>query len=339
MKWIEAFLKHRTQLVVVNGFHSSTALVTSWVPQGTVLGPNLFLIFINDIVNCSTSTLRLFADDCCVYRQINSSDDHRALDQDLSNLHNWSNDWQMSFNIAKCKLLSITNKRKSSIHTYNLGSEQISTETTQKYLGMTINNKLRWGDYCNITAHKANRTLGIVRRLLKPCEQDVKKRAYEALVRPQMEYASSAWSPHTDRDINKLEQVQKNAARFVTGDYRLTTSTTALVKSVGWDPLEKRRLLFQATMLYKIRNKLVNFSIPADIGSQTRSRSQRAHGHAYRQLGINVQSYGYSFFPRVIRVWNLLLLETVVAKSLDQFQGLATTYIRGLLAPGHLRRF
>ena len=166
-------------------------------------------------------------------------------------------------------------------------------------VGVTINNKLRWGDHCNITAHKANRTLGIVRRLLKPCEQDVKKRANEALVRRQMEYASSAWSPHTDRDISKLDQVQKNAARFVTGDYRLTTSTTALVKSVGWDPLEKRRLLFQATMLYKIRNKLVNFSIPADIGLQTRSRSSRAHGHAYRQLGINVQSYGYSFFPRV----------------------------------------
>ena len=230
-----------------------------WGTPGTVLGPTLFLIFINDIVNCSTSTLRLFADDCCVYRQMNSSDDHRTLDQDLTNLHNWSNGWQMSFNIAKCKLFSITNKRKPSIYTYNLSSEQISTETTQKYLGVTINNKLRWGDHCNIAAHKANRTLGIVRRLLKPCQQDVKKRAYEALVRPQMEYASSAWSPHTDRNINKLEQVQKNAARFVTGDYRLTTSTTALVKSVGWDPLEKRRLLFQATMLYKIRNKLVNF--------------------------------------------------------------------------------
>ena len=137
--------------------------------------------------------------------------------------------------------------------------------------------------------------------------------AYEALTRPQMEYASSAWSPHTDHDINKLEQVQKNAARFVTGDYRLTTSTTALVKSVGWDPLEKRCLIFQVTMLYKIRNKLVNFSIPADIGSQTRSRSSRAHGHAYRQLGINVQSHGYSF-PRVIRVWNSLPLETVTSK-------------------------
>ena len=114
---------------------------------------------------------------------------------------------------------------------------------------------------------------------------------------PQMEYASSAWSPHTDRVINKLEQVQKNAARFVTGDYRLTTSTTALVKSVGWDPLEKRRLLSQVTMLYKIRNKLVNFSVPAAIGSQAISRSSRAHGHAFRQLGINVQSYGYFFFP------------------------------------------
>ena len=152
-----------------------------------------------------------------------------------------------------------------------------------------------------------------------------------------MEYASSAWSPHTDCNINKLEQVQKNAARFVTGDYRLTTSTTTLVKSVGWNPLEKRRLLSQVNMLYKIHNKLVNFSVPAAIGSQARSRFSRAHGHAYRQLGINVQSYGYSFFTQAIRVWNLLPLETVASKSLGQVQGLATTY-RGLQAPGHLRR-
>ena len=133
----------------------------------------------------------------------------------------------------------------------------------------------------------------------------------------------------TDRDINKLtEQVQKNAARLVTGDYKLTTSITALVESVGWDPLEKRRQLSQVTMLYKIHNKPVNFSVPAAIGLQVRCRSSSANGHAYRQLGINVQSYGYSFFPRVIRVWNLLPLETVASKSLGQFQGLATTYIR-----------
>lgn len=130
---------------MVNGRHSNTTLVTSGVPQGSVLGPTLFLIYINDIVNCSTSTLRLFADDCCVYRPIGTSDDHRALDKDLANLNQWSKDWQMSFNIAKCKLLSITNKRNPSTFTYNLGSENISTDNTQKYLGVTLNQHLRWG--------------------------------------------------------------------------------------------------------------------------------------------------------------------------------------------------
>ena len=122
---------------------------------------------------------------------------------------------------------------------------------------------------------KFYRTLGIVRRLLRPCKQDVKERAYETLVRPQMEYASSAWSSHTDHDISKLEQVQKNAARFVTGDYRLTTSITALVKSIGWDPLEKRRKLSQVTMLSKIRNNLVNFPVPTSIGSHKRDPDPR----------------------------------------------------------------
>ena len=92
LKWIEAFLQHRSQFHVVNGCHSSTSLVTSRVPQGSVLGPTLFLIFINDIVTkCSTSTLTLFADYCCVYCPINSGNDLRALHQDLTNLHNWSN--------------------------------------------------------------------------------------------------------------------------------------------------------------------------------------------------------------------------------------------------------
>ena len=240
----------------------------------------------------------------------------------------------MSFNTAKCKLLSITNERNPSMYKYNLGFEQISTETTQKYLGVTINNKLRWGGgghYCNITAHKANRMLGIVRRLLKPCEQDVRKRAYETLVRPEMEYTTSAWRTYTDRDINKLGQVQKNAAKFVTGDYRLTTSTTCLIKSISWDPLEKRRLQSQFIMLYEIRN---NLAISTNLHrAQTRSRSSRTHSYAYpvpptrnkcTQLGLLILPSSH------YRVWDSLLLEAVASKSLGQFQGLATTYIRGL---------
>ena len=115
LKWIEAFLQHRSQFVVALKY----CLSHIWVIPG--LSPWAEPIphhHPNDIVKCSSSTLRMFVDDCCVYHPINSSDDYRALDQDLTNLHNWSNDWQMSFNIAKCKLLSITNKHKPNICTY-----------------------------------------------------------------------------------------------------------------------------------------------------------------------------------------------------------------------------
>ena len=158
--------------------------------------------------------------------------------------------------------------------------------------------------------------LGIVRRLLK----DVRKRAYETLVRPEMEYTTSAWRTYTDRDINKLGQVQKNAAKFVTGDYRLTTSATGLIKSIGWDPLEKRRLQSQFTMLYEIRN---NLAISTNLHrAQTRSRSSRTHSYAYpvpptrnkcTQLGLLILPSSH------YRVWDSLLLEAVASKSLGQF--------------------
>ena len=97
----------------MNGSHSEVVPVTSRVPQGSVLGPSLFLLFINDIVNHSNSTLRLFADDCILYRKIESSADQEVLNLDLENLYTWSKTWQMSFNTTKCKILSITNKRNT----------------------------------------------------------------------------------------------------------------------------------------------------------------------------------------------------------------------------------
>ena len=223
--WITAFLHHRHQFVSVNGSHSEVVPVTSSVPQGSVLGPSLFLLFINDIVNHSNSTLRLFADDCILYRKIESSADQEVLNLDLENLYTWSKTWQMSFNTTKCKILSITNKRNTDPFPYKLDDDHLEHVESHRYLGVTSNNQLQWSEHSYNVANKANRTLGIVRRVLKPCDAKVKSRAYETLVRPQLEYASAAWSPYYDNAINKLEQVQRNAARFVTGDYRRSTSS------------------------------------------------------------------------------------------------------------------
>ena len=246
--WLMSFLSDRRQAVVVDGSQSSWRDVTSGVPQGSVIGPTLFLLYINDIQDNIQSKIRLFADDCVVFREICSDKDHQILQSDLQKLSTWSSDWLMSFNIKKCAVMSITRKRTPSTCQYHLTNDLIPRVDHYKYLGITITADLRWSKHCQTIRQKASRTLGLLRRTLPSCSREVKARAYTALVRPQLEYASEAWNPHSITKIKELEQVQKAAARFVHCDYRYTTSSSALVTALGWDLLHTRRLLAQCSL-------------------------------------------------------------------------------------------
>ena len=113
---------------------------------------------------------------------------------------------------------------------------------------------LRWGAHCSKIAAKANKSLGLIRRSLKPCSTEDKERAYMTLIRPSLEYASSLWNPYTDTDIKRLEQIRKNVARFVCKGYNIATSTSTLVKSLGWDTLEHRRLFNQSVLFINFIN-------------------------------------------------------------------------------------
>ena len=144
LAWITAFLHNRTQFVVVNGTHSATTPVTSVVPQGSVLVPILFLLFINDITQVTNSQLRLFADDAVLYKAINSLHDHQVLQEDLLNLTKWASDWQMDFNVTKCHLLCIRKKRKPSNFIYTANSEALTRVPECDYLGVTCTKNLRW---------------------------------------------------------------------------------------------------------------------------------------------------------------------------------------------------
>ena len=164
------------------------------------------------------------------------------------------------------------------------------------YLGIRCSKNLRFGDHCRKIASKASKSLGLIRRCLKPCSKDVKERAYMSLVRPSLEYASAAWSPYTDTDVKRLEQVQKSAARFVCGDYKLTTSTTGLVKGLGWDTLEDRRLFNQSALFYKFHRNIVNCKLPAEISRSSHVRALRRYNNSYLKLQSNIQPFLYSFF-------------------------------------------
>ena len=168
----------------------------------------------------------------------------------------WSSTWLISFNVKKCAVQSITRKRKPSIFQYHLCNDPIPRTNEYKYLGVTIIDNLRWNKHCQNTRHKAIRTLGLIRRTLSPCTKEVKARAYTALVRPQLEYESEAWNPHTAAVVNSLEQVQRSAARFVNGDYRITTSSSALVLALGWESLHAR-LLAHCTLFHKIHYHII----------------------------------------------------------------------------------
>ena len=274
---INSFLSNRKQAVSVNGTHSNWVDVTSGVPQGSVLGPVLFLLYINDISEHIQSKIKLFADDSILYREIKNSHDQEILQKDLDFLAEWSGKWLMQFNVKKCAVLNITRKRNPTLCQYHLFGENLNIVQQHDYLGVTISHNLNWNDHCTKVINKASRTLGLLRRTLSPCSSDVKDKSYQTLVRPQIEYASEVWNPCTTTEINRLEQVQRNAARFVFSDYRRETHVSPLVNKLNWDSLHVRRLIQQSCMFYRIQYGLVHITPPACIQRATHISARTDH--------------------------------------------------------------
>ena len=318
--WIKDFLKDRSQQVVLDSKTSSPAPVTSGVPQGTVLGPLLFLVYINDLPSKVNSQARLFADDCLLYRTINTDKDSTALQEDLAHLEEWEKDWQMMFNPDKCEVIHITNKRKPTCASYNLHGQTLLQTNKAKYLGVTIDNKLTWNSHIDAVTKKANNTLSFLRRNISACPKDIKATCYKTLVRPQVEYAASIWDPGTKNNITKVEAVQRRAARFCHGDYHRTSSVTAMLQDLQWPDLQTRRQQAKTVMMYKIINHLVEVDsktilIPAGVHT-------RGHAEKFLTPFCNVNAYKYSFYPSSIHLWNSLPADVTKAPSVDVFKTL-----------------
>ena len=154
LNWVHSFLTNRTQQVLLEGNMSSSINVTSGVPQGSVLGPLLFLIYINDLPDYiqNNSTVKLFADDTIIYHPINNQQDSIALQEDLDSLQRWESDWLMHFHPQKCQTMHITNKRNIIQSTYTIHNHKLQTTNTAKYLGIHIHSTLNWNTHINKTA-------------------------------------------------------------------------------------------------------------------------------------------------------------------------------------------
>ena len=306
LKWINSFLCYRQQRVVANRAKSDWAPVLSGVPQGTVLGPLLFSLYINYISTDIDSEIRLFADDCVCYREIKDTEDALKLQKDIYQLGCWARKWGMRRQPAKCNMMQIIRKRIKKIHAlYTLEGTGLENVESIKYLGVTITNDLRWNTHVSNICTKANRTLGFLRRNLNACPQEVKEAAYKGLVRPVLEYSGTVWDPSDVGLQNELEKVKNRAARFVTGNYNFETgSMTGIPEHLKWESLKKGRRDSRLILLYKgLKGKA---SIPTDDLIPLVRRCRNDHSMAYQISIANTDIYKCSFFPLTIRDWNAL---------------------------------
>ena len=250
--WITEFLHERTQFDVVRGTSSKHTAVISGVSQGTILGPLLFLAYINDMPMETKSKIALFAGDSNLYRRISSLEDSKQLQTDLDNLVTWEKKWSIEFHPRKCKLLQVTKSGMSSMHTTNPRSTTRSCWKA-KYLGVTQrkDRSILECSHCHHTRKGQQHQIFLQRNLAKS-DSKTRLKCYKIFVRPILEYAWTVWDPVGNETLaSKIEMVQRKCLRWAFNTWRQTTSPTALRVSAELKTLSERRSNARLKMLHE----------------------------------------------------------------------------------------
>ena len=206
LRWLESYLVGRKQRVVINGETSAWCDVLSGVPQGSVLGPLLFNIYVNDMPTQVSSSVLQFADDLKMFRVIDNAQDFQLLQNDINKLVDWANKWQLKFNISKCYILHLG--KPHGYGEYNIQGTNITSTDKIKDLGVIIDSNLKFHDHVNSVICKANRTLGIIRKTFQFTDNQMFVTLYKTMVRPVIEYGNFIWGPHYIVDQQNIEKIQ-----------------------------------------------------------------------------------------------------------------------------------
>ena len=321
--WIEQWLTDRRQRVVVDGEVSNWKSVLSGVPQGSVLGPILFLIYINDLDDSITSNVLKFADDTKLFRKVNTDGDKQHLQNDLDRLMKWSEKWQMLFNFGKCKCLH-TGHGNLNVN-YKMGDTVLGTTVKEKDLGVTISADMKVSEQCGIAASKDNQILGLIRRNITYKGKKLIIPLYKAIVRPHLEYCIQAWRPYRKKDIETLERIQSRATKMIPELRDL--SYEERLKECGLTTLETRRLRGDQIEVFKILNGYENIDRNMFFSLKKDSRTR---GHEVKlvkdQCRLDIRKH--SFSQRTINEWNKLSTDCVTASSVNMFKNKVDTYLR-----------
>lgn len=292
----------------MNGKESGFVEVTSGVPQGSVLGPLLFLLYINDISEGVSSCMRMFADDCIIYREITAENDVLQIQSDLDKIQAWCEKWEMKLNLDKTVCMKFTRKKITRHLSYTIKNATLSPVTEYKYLGVYFTPSLCWHRQVDYTVAKASRALGFLRRNTCDFPQAVKALLYKSNVRSVLEYACTVWDPPTVIDKQKLERVQNLAVRYVLGKHARNKeySATFSIQTLQWEILEHRRSKLCLKLFHEIYFSKTGVLREEYIASPHYTSARMDHAYKVREYKCNTASFASSFFPKTIRQWNRL---------------------------------
>ena len=312
--WFGDYLHGRTQRVVVDGATCSWSPVTPGVPQGSILGPLLFIIFINDLPEFIENDTEpsLYADDTKLHQTITSINDCLSLQQSFSNLDNWSKQNHLPFNSSKCKVLTVTRTKTPIVHQYSLGDQMLTRVLSEKDLGVVTSTTLSWELHIRSIIAKANRVLGVLRRTCTSLpDVKIRRSLYLSLVKSQLSYATEVWSPGNNIMLSRrVEGVQRRANKWILMSGELDYKQR--LKALNILPLTFDREIKDLVYLYKALFGFLDVDVCHLVSFIThgRTRLSRASQYTLQRQTCRTTTFQSSFYNRIVKIWNFICKDT-----------------------------
>ncbi len=317
LAWISSFLSNRAQRTKVGGSRSSEVRLKSGVPQGSVLGPLLFIIFVNDIAGHigQNATTKLYADDVKMYTILDTELEIKEFQSALDRLHAWSTEWQLPISFSKCSFFA-PGTGGCDIGIFFIGGKVLPATSLISDLGVLLDRKLKFDAHIHSIVKKAHTKGYMIRKCFLSSDRNLLIRAYNTYVRPALEYASSIWSPSYVGLIDEIEAVQRRFTKKLGGLENLSYSDRLDI--LGIKSLAYRRLYADLCMVYKI----INGYVALDFSSLFSHGPSHTRGHDFKLAitpsRLNVRMHFFS--QRIAPVWNQLPSGVVSAKSISAFK-------------------
>lgn len=326
LQWITSYLCDRHQLVVVEGASSEPTPVVSGVPQGSILGPLLFLIYINHVSSLSLSDgskLTMYADDILLFKPIRYQEDYYDLQDDINTIHLCIKSSFLTLNAAKCKYIIASRKKHPCIPLLglSLGTEIMERVESYRYLGVHVTSNLTWTEHISQICTKARKLVGMLyRRYSKWADTDTLRCIYLTCIRPHLEYACQLWDPYINKMSQNLESIQKFACRVCLKRWDL--SYNCMLQKLDLLPLTSRRKYLKLTTLYNMFSG--NSYFPSGIFVQNNLNYsnwlRNSHVPRFVRPFARTNYFYSSFVPSVISDWNALPNFVTSSTSVSSFK-------------------